>query len=236
MEILDALTILKYEKEVALYTMNSLLHKEEKKEKEDKPNFELDNAVRYIESRAKFYGSMITYEILDLQEVNVSYFVELEHRFKTRERIKEKILQKMKTDNMTMIEASNTIYDALRFTIIINDDVYLQKVEEYIKRIEKAGFKVFRFRNAWGNEFYQGLNVSFVDQDSFKFELQFHTRQSHSIKEGKLRDVYNVIRDPDSPEDLKRKSNEIRKFYQAQVKAPEGAIGYQYQSDVKKRG
>lgn len=235
-ERLNPLTILEYEREIASYTVNVLAKKQKDKQVFEEENYELDNAVHYIESRAKFYGSIITSELLELQEDQISYFVELEHRFKTRFRIREKILQKMVVDKRTMRDAINGIYDALRFTIVISDDVYTDKVEEYLHKIESFGYKVIRFKNAWGNEYYQGINVSFIDQDGFKFELQFHTPNGYSIKEGKLRDVYNIIRDPESPPDLVKKSNAIRKYYQAQVRIPVGALGYQYDSDVKKRG
>ena len=232
-EKINQLTILQYEKDVANYAMRVLGSKKEPSYKiED--NFELENAVRYITSRAVLYETVITAELLDLQEDQISYFVELDARFKTAYRIKEKILQKMQVDQMSMIEAINSICDALRYTIVIDDRLYKDKMEEYIRKIEDMGNQVIKFKNAWGNEYYQGLNVSFIDHDGFKFEVQFHTPNSYSIKEGKLRDVYNIIRDPDSSPDLIKKCNEIRRFDQKQVKVPEGMIGYHYEKGKKK--
>lgn len=235
-EKINPLVILKYEKEIAAYTMNRILQKKNEQLANEPYNYELENAVRYITSRAILYEGIITSELLELQEDQVSYFVELDQRFKTKFRIREKILQKMKVDEMSMVDASNSICDALRYTIIVVDDLYIEKVDEYLRKIESLGYRVIKFKNAWGNEYYKGLNVSFIDQDHFKFEVQFHTPGSYAIKEGKLRDVYNIIRDPDSPDDLKNKSNAIRKYYQAQVRIPKGAIDYCYESNVKKRG
>ena len=236
MEEINPLTILEYEKEIAAYRVNNFNKKQNRQVKKEEKNEELDNAVLYIESRARVYGNIITSDLLGLQEGNISYFVELEHRFKTRERIKEKILQKMIVDNSSMREAINGIYDALRYTIVITDELYIEKVLEYLNKIEQLGYQIIRFRNSWGNEYYQGINVSFVDPDGFKFEVQFHTPNSYSIKEGKLRDVYNIIRDPNSKDEIVKKANAIRKYYQSLVKIPDGALDYQYVSSAKKRG
>ena len=231
---INPLLILQYEKEVASYMMNVF----SKKKKNNSPqiDFELESAVDFIEMRAKFYSNIITNELLWLQEDNISYFAELDQRLKKRERIIEKIKQKMDVDKLSMREAANSICDALRFTIIIDDIFYTKKVDEYLNQIESLGYQVIRFKNVWGNEYYQGINVFFVDQDGFKFEIQFHTPNGYAIKEGKLRNVYNIIRDPESPLDLVKKSNEIRKYYQAQVRIPNGAKEYQYESNVKRRG
>lgn len=232
-EKINQLTILQYEKEIANYTMRVFTNKKEPTYQiED--NYELENAVRYITSRAALYENLITPLLLGLQEDQISYFVELDSRFKTAFRIKEKILQKMQVDQMNVLEASNSICDALRYTIIIDDILYKEKMEEYIQKIEEMGNQVIKFKNAWGNEYYQGLNVSFIAQDGFKFEVQFHTPNSYSIKEGKLRDVYNIIRDPESSPDLIKKCNEIRRYYQKQVKVPAGMIGYSYEKGIKK--
>ena len=142
----------------------------------------------------------------------------------------------MEVDKMYVRDAVNSICDVLRFTIIIDDKVYIAKVDEYLRKIEDFGYSVNRFKNVWGNEFYQGINVQFIDRDGFKFEVQFHTPNGYAIKEGKLRDVYNIIRDESSPKDLVHKSNIIRKYYQGQIRVPEGALEYQYESNSKKRG
>ena len=235
MENINPLTILEYEKEIASYRANNLGKKPNKTAKKEEKSEELDNAVSYIESRSRVYGNIITSDLLSLQEGNISYFVELEHRFKTRERIKEKILQKMVVDNQSMREAINGIYDALRYTIIIADEFYIEKVGEYLPKIEQLGYKVIRFRNSWGNEYYQGINVSFIDPDGFKFEIQFHTKENYDIKEIFSREPYNLIRSSNVPNELLIKAHLLRRIYQKRVHIPENALSYQYESKSKKR-
>lgn len=230
-EKINPLQILEYEKEVALYLMNGYSMTDELT---PSISYELQSAVDFIEARAKFYSNIITGELLVLQEEHVSYFAELDQRLKKRERIIGKVLQKMKVDQKTMLEAINSIGDSLRYTIVVDDKVYVEKVDEYLKKIESFGYSVVRFKNAWGNEYYQGINVTFEDLEGFKFEIQFHTPNGFAIKEGKLRDVYNIIRNPKSPQDLVKKCNLIRKYYQAQVRIPNGALDYHYSIDKKK--
>ncbi len=225
--------ILEYEKEVMRYMMNEY-PKRKKNTTINSP--ELKRAVDYIETRAKFYSNTVTEQLLNLQESNISFFIELDQRLKQRERIIEKVKQKMEVDHMSIIEAANLIGDTLRYTIIIDEKLYTEKVDEYLRSIEELGYKVYKFKNKWGDEYYQGLNVIFEDDMGFKFEVQFHTLGSYTIKEGKLRNVYNIIRDKNSPEDLRKKSNIIRRYYQKQVDIPIGAVGYEYHSNEKKRG
>lgn len=231
-EVITQQKIVEYENEVNMYVES--LSTTNKKKSLPKLSIEMENAINYIETRAIFYSNVITGKLLSLQEPGISFFVELEHKLKQRERIIEKIMQKMTVDKLTLQEATDSISDVLRYTIIINDDVYTKKMDEYLSQIEEMGYRVDRFKNVWGDEFCQGIRVFFVDDAGFKFEIQFHTPFGYSIKEGKTRNVYNIIRDPKSPKDIVEKSNAIRKYYQAQVKPPIGALEYQYVSKKEK--
>lgn len=225
-------TIHEYEKEVSSYHNNYLSPYEEER---IPVSPELLNAVNFIESRAKLYSDIITPKMLSLQELGISYFVELDQRLKKRNRVIKKILQKMEVDKKNMLEAIKSIGDSLRFTIVINDDdLYIEKVDEYLKKIRDLGYDIIRFKNVWGGEYYQGINVIFETADGFNFELQFHTLNSYAIKEGKLREVYNIIRDPKSPPELVTKCNLIRKHYQKTVKIPKDALEYKYEVSKKK--
>lgn len=231
---ISPLQIIEYEKEVDAYIQSGGLKKNERKK--TSINKELESAVGYIIKRAEFYSYILTKELLELQEEHISYFAELDQRLKKKERIIEKIQEKMTVDKMKLKDATASIRDVLRYTIIVDDKVYVSKVDEYLNRIEDMGYEVVRFKNAWGNEYYQGINVSFMDNEGFIFEIQFHTPNGYAIKEGKLRDVYTIIRNPNSPKDLVEKSNAIRRYYQAQVRVPDGAKDYEYQSNIKRRG
>lgn len=231
-EKVDLLKIIEYEKEVDLYVQKVLSKKKNKKT--PKLDIDMESAVDFIMTRANFYSNILTKKLLLLQEENISYFIELDQRLKKRERIIEKVIQKIEVDNMELRAAVYHVSDVLRYTIIIDDDYYTEKVDEYLHKIESLGYNVDKFKNKWGDEHYQGINVSFKDDGDFIFEVQFHTPNGYAIKEGKLRNVYNIIRDKDSPSELVLKSNAIRKFYQAQVKIPKNAKEYQFESSIKR--
>jgi len=71
------------------------------------------------------------------------------------------------------------------------------------------------------------------------FELQFHTPMGYYVKETCTRDLYQVVRDPNAPEDLIKDANRLRRLFQGSVKIPEGVIvnseKYQYSSSSKRR-
>lgn len=228
--------ILELEREISRYTLAKLYEGSKSSHEEDNSNDdELTNIVRHIASTALFHEGEITDNILSLQEGNgVSYFVELDKRLKAVDRIRSKIVQKMLVDGYSLDDAASKICDSLRYTIVIDDSVYTEKVDAYLHQMESLGYRVIKFKNAWDNEFYKGINASFETWDGFRFELQFHTPNGFAIKEGKLRDVYNIIRDPDAPKIVVAHANMIRKYYQAQVRIPPNAIEYNYTHDEKR--
>lgn len=224
---MNAYTIRQYELDVEKYHMQHFsLRRDDVVAVTDD---EILSAVDIIIEQAKCHSEIVTPDLFDLQEDGLSYLVDLDERLKKRSRIISKIQQKKVVDKKTTSEAIQSIKDSLRYTIVItNDDMYVEKVDEYLKEIEKLGYSVVRFTNRWGGEHYQGIHVTLATSDDFLFELQFHTAFGHTIKEGKLRLVYDIIRDPNSPPELTRKCNEIRKYYQKLIPVPANAIGYTF--------
>lgn len=172
-------------------------------------------------------GMEIIGHVSKLCEDGVSYLVELEHCHKNSERVVEKVYGFIQ-DGDDVTAAVARVEDALRFTyVIVDEENYLAKITEYLQELEREGCCVYEFLNFWGNEFYQGINV-LLEYKGVKFEVQFHTQNSYEIKEGHTREPYIVARNRFSDPEMVAKANVLRKYYNSQVRVPQGAIGFQY--------
>lgn len=180
----------------------------------------MEEAMEYEESITEFMHSF--------EQFGEIYLIELHNRFKKKWRIEEKIQEKI-VDGVPLNKTKNYIKDSLRYTFIVDDSVYTEKVEELIRSIEEK-YSLYTFKNSWSNFYYKGVNCSFMLDNGFIFEVQFHTPMSYTVKEGKLRDVYNIIRNPNVDPLMVDISNAIRLYYQTFVKIPKGAIDFQYES------
>ena len=137
----------------------------------------------------------------------------LNHRFKDIHGIGGKIKRILKNKyknpdgKMTIIEASNKIRDALRYTIVIpweNYNVAVYNIFNEFHRM-KYTYKSAWLKNRWNiGDGYQGVNSSWTTPDKLvTFEVQFHTHESLDAKRGKnqyinrkLHDYYKYLREP----------------------------------------
>ena len=161
-----------------------------------------------------------------------------EHRFKTMFSIKRKIVSDSKGCEGDYRRACENLTDAIRYTIVIDDDNYVKYVDKYLHRlVDDMGYEIFNFKNNWGKPFYQGYNVKIKTPSGQIFELQFHTPYGYLVKEGSTRDLYQVARDDYTEGDakeVKQKANRLRKFLQQTVSIPPGALEYKFEKKIKK--
>ncbi len=133
------------------------------------------------------------------------------HTVKSINSLKRKIIADATLDyNGDYNEAGANIRDGLRYTIIIPREIYLEKVDEYLHKLEDMGFGPIDAKNHWvdHDKFwspenkakwptlrYQGINakIKLPNVDDV-FEIQFHYPMEHQIKEGSTRDLYNAYR------------------------------------------
>lgn len=106
-------------------------------------------------------------------------------------RLKEQqsLARKIRTDShkvaATEEEAADDIHDVLRYTYQLPVDSFADEFARIRAALEKAGYTVTKLANTLGDvgNSYRGVNSQFETPDGFKFELQFHTRQSLEVKE-----------------------------------------------------
>jgi hypothetical protein len=116
-------------------------------------------------------------------------------RLKTTDSLARKIDQDAEKDHGGDREkAANSISDAVRYTLNVDENNYTDGVEKTIKAVEETGWKVDSVKNFWqAGDPYDGTNMK-LSKDGVKVELQLHTPSSHKIKEVDLHDDYEKYR------------------------------------------
>jgi len=176
----------------------------------------LDKGGTTAEWEAKKHEPNITKDLKEIEGTEGSILQGLEHRFKGRKRIIEK-LQK---------NPDRKIRDALRYTYQLEDDNYASGIEEILSKLKEKGYNISAVRNYWGDPQnpYNGININLRLEDGYEFELQFHTAQSLKAKD-KIHQIYEkqrILSDRHDPEYMKL--NDEMFSIEDKVNVPKGAI------------
>ena len=144
-------------------------------------------------------------------------------RLKGRDRIKEKVYDRIEEKNRTPSQAVSLIPDTIRYTFQYNQANYTQGVWADIERLKDKGFELCKLKNSWSKEEYQGINSQWIEPDSGqRFEVQFHTRISFEAKQ-LTHDAYERLRSGQLDEFEKMVLKAFQRKVSADVPAPLGA-------------
>jgi hypothetical protein len=117
-----------------------------------------------------------------------------EHRLKGRDRIKEKVCDKMEEFSWSAEEAVSAVSDTLRYTFQYREARYTQGVWTDLERLKDEGFKLHQLKNSWSDDQYKGINTQWIEPDTGqRFEVQFHTGISFEAKQ-LTHDAYELLR------------------------------------------
>ena len=198
----------------------------------------LDNA-KLVYEKSKLIEPSISKDLDSLLKEIGGEFKSFDHRIKDIESLKRKIIADSKEYDGSYSRAAHNLCDGVRYTIILDDSLYVEKADLYLHKLEELGYLVVDFKNNWGKDLYQGYNIRICcPYNDEIFELQFHTPYGYQIKEGSTRDLYQIARDDDiSPKviELKKNCNKLRKLFQQSVKIPPGAKEYEFEHIVKSK-
>lgn len=112
------------------------------------------------------------------------HLVGFEHRLKGRDRVKEKVCDKMKEFVISSEEAVSLVSDAIRFTFQYRESRYTQGVWAELGRLKNQGFELLKLKNSWSSDQYKGINSQWMEPESGqRFEVQFHTRIGFEAKQ-----------------------------------------------------
>lgn len=117
-----------------------------------------------------------------------------EHRLKGRDRIKEKVYDKMEEFSYSAEEAVSAVSDTIRYTFEYRETRYTEGVWADLERLKGQGFELHTLKNSWSNDQYKGINTQWIEPGTGqRFEVQFHTRISFEAKQ-LTHDAYERLR------------------------------------------
>lgn len=164
-------------------------------------------------------GTITEYQVL----------VGLDRQLKEVSSISRKIIDyaEKHVDN-SLSDGASRVHDSLRYTLLIDDDHYVQKIHEVVDDLRDKGY-IVNVSNHWGNPAYQGVNATITDREtSFTFELQFHTAESFDAKESVTHTYYEIFRNKYTTAEEKDLANTIQMSAQEDVSVPKGIIGEKF--------
>jgi hypothetical protein len=151
------------------------------------------------------------------------HLVGLEDCRKGRDRIKEKVYDRIEEKNRTPEEAISLIPDTLRYTFQYEESRYTQGVWAEMTRMQERGLKMITRKNYWEEEEYKGINSQWIEPDTGqRFELQFHTRISFEAKQITHK-AYERLRSGQPDEFEKMVLKAFERKVSAEVPIPAGA-------------
>jgi hypothetical protein len=146
-----------------------------------------------------------------------------EYRLKGRDRIKEKVCDKMEEFGFSPEEAVSSVSDAIRYTFQYREDRYSQGVWADLGRLKDQGFELDKLKNSWSGEQYKGINSQWIEPDTGqRFEVQFHTRISFEAKQ-LTHGAYERIRTQQPDEFEKMVLKAFQQRVSAEIPVPLGA-------------
>jgi hypothetical protein len=134
-------------------------------------------------------------------------------RIKGKDRLKEKVFDRMRTKGRSAVETLAQISDVVRFTFIYDETAYADGVRKDLERLGAVGFTQVERRNTWSSDQYKGINTQWLEpQSGVRFEVQFHTEVSLEAKE-LTHQAYERIRSITEPSPAAdREAAELRRF------------------------
>jgi len=150
-----------------------------------------------------------------------AYLAGLDNRFKDTDSLAGKIFADAEAKQLSLPSAAAAISDVLRYTLIFDASDYSERVPQTLAQLTAKGYRVEKFRNAWGGKFYQGINTQLISPQGMRVELQFHTAQSYAIKQAS-HEVYEIRRNPASAPAAVEKATQESIAYNQQVIVPVG--------------
>jgi hypothetical protein len=112
------------------------------------------------------------------------HLIGFDDRLKGRDRIKEKVHDKMEEFSYSAEEAVSAVSDTIRYTFQYREARYTEGVWTDLERLKGEGFRLHQLKNSWSGEEYKGINSQWIEPDTGqRFEVQFHTGISFEAKQ-----------------------------------------------------
>jgi hypothetical protein len=148
------------------------------------------------------------------------HLIGFERCLKGRDRIKEKVCDKIEEFGFSPEDAVSSVSDTIRYTFRCRESRYTQGVQTDVERLKSQGFELHKLRNSWSEEEYKGINSQWIEPSSGqRFEVQFHTRSSFEAKQLTHR-AYERLRTQQADEFEKMVLKAFQRKVSAEVSIP----------------
>jgi hypothetical protein len=156
------------------------------------------------------------------------------YRFKEEDRLREKIAAKLEVEpGMTAAGALREVGDAIRYTYCFQPESYARGYYDIKERFESRGHEMYYSQNHWSGLEYKGINTRWVTPQGQRFEVQFHTPESHHAKEYVTHWAYERIRDPATKAEERGQLKAFQREVSSWIRVPNGATDI---PDYRKEG
>lgn len=163
----------------------------------DREASEAERKANDLLSAAQKAEPAITKDLVDLANSVGTNLDGLDFRLKSLESLARKVKG----------EPDGKMRDVVRYTSISKTENMASDFDKFVVALKNKGYNVSAVKNYWNNfsNPYNGINCNFYTPQGYGFELQFHTPESFTLKNGKLHELYEKYRviDPLSDEALK---------------------------------
>jgi hypothetical protein len=181
---------------------------------------EASNLGHDIRARAEEAEPEITRMMIAIAQSNGATMEQLEYRLKSTESLTRKIYDtgNSKYDG-DMHKAANAVDDAARYTMVVDDDVYVRTLQHIAHTFEGDGFSLLN-KNYWlPGDAYDGMNIK-LTKGGITAELQLLTPESLEAKEHTHAD-YETYRDPSQPMSVRKQAWDSMVAYAAKTPRPQ---------------
>jgi len=151
------------------------------------------------------------------------HLIGFDRRLKDRDRIKEKVCDKIEEFGFSPEKAVSSVSDTIRYTFEYREGRYTQGVWADIGHLKDQGFEFDKLKNYWSDGQYRGINSQWIHPDTGqRFEVQFHTRISFEAKQ-LTHKAYERIRTGQADEFEKLVLKAFQQKVSAEIPVPPGA-------------
>ncbi len=171
----------------------------------------VENAVNVAYKSARELEPILTNDMLSVVKQSNGYLEGLDYRLKSIDSITRKVQTDIVRTGVTENESLSKITDIVRYTAIFESNNFTQNYFRMQEILSEKGYNIIKVKNTWRKgAVYKGVNT-ILEKDGIKFEMQYHTKQSFELKNGKLHELYEKARVLNvSAEELKRLNEEMK--------------------------
>ncbi|HDL5339418.1 TPA: phage head morphogenesis protein [Mannheimia haemolytica] len=160
------------------------------------------DSVELVRKKAVAVEPMITRDVVSIIIASGGEPAGLDFRLKSLSSLQRKIDTEIMA-GVSKEQAIASIRDVIRYTAILDEQRFVEQYQKMQKDLEKQGYSTIIVKNTWkSNNAYKGINTfvsTFIEKNNIIFELQYHTKQSFELKNGKLHELYEKFRDLNIP-------------------------------------